>query len=223
MRVIIYGLVDPISNKLFYIGKTKNLDKRNKWNKFVMKKISSFHYIGLDVKKTILEELLCTCNNDWVIAERKWIKYYKQKGFKLYNQNKGGGGPSKHSRKTRRLLSEISSQQTRCHSLETRRKIGLKSKGHKVSKRARRIIGKKVSMALIGIKKGPFSKKHKKALSKAHLGIKYGDRKSKCLTRKKAEKIRELSTKGIMHKKIAERFNISRPTVTDVVYFRSWK
>lgn len=42
-KVVIYGLLDPYNGKIFYIGKTKNLQKRLLSHKYAAKKKRSPH------------------------------------------------------------------------------------------------------------------------------------------------------------------------------------
>ena len=96
---IIYGLCDPISNDVRYIGKAINLHIRikkhysysklkynthkNNWLKLLLEK-------GYVVKVIILEE--CESKEFLNEAEIKWIKYYKSIGCNLTNATEGGDG-----------------------------------------------------------------------------------------------------------------------------------
>lgn len=76
------------NNSIFYIGKTKNPKSREAdWKR----------EYNEDLKFFIIDEV---DNNEWKIGECYWIEQFKQWGFNLINQNKGGGGLEKHSDET---------------------------------------------------------------------------------------------------------------------------
>ena len=76
------------NNSIFYIGKTKNPKSREAdWKR----------EYDEDLKFFIIDEV---DNNEWKIGECYWIEQFKQWGFNLINQNKGGGGLEKHSDET---------------------------------------------------------------------------------------------------------------------------
>jgi hypothetical protein len=99
----IYGLVDPRSNEIKYIGKSLDAKSRlvkhlyeasridrktaaqpkNKW-------IRSLLENGLTPTLTILEKVLE--DGDWVKAERKWILFGRTQQWNLVNISKGGEG-----------------------------------------------------------------------------------------------------------------------------------
>lgn len=93
MKVYIYCLFDE--NEIpIYIGKTKNsLTKRE-----------SQHQKRLKQKVNIFE-LDYIEESEWKRWECYWIEQFRQWGFELNNQNKGGGGPELHSLETRNKMS----------------------------------------------------------------------------------------------------------------------
>jgi group I intron endonuclease len=93
MKVYIYCLFDE--NEIpIYIGKTKNsLTKReSQHQKRLKQKVNIF-------KLDYIEE------SEWKYWECYWIEQFRQWGFNLYNQNKGGGGVESHSLETRNKMS----------------------------------------------------------------------------------------------------------------------
>lgn len=75
-------------NNVFYIGKTKNIRSREAdWKR----------EYGEDIKFYVIDEVNI---EEWKQCECYWIEQFKQWGFNLINQNKGGGGPNKHSDET---------------------------------------------------------------------------------------------------------------------------
>ena len=83
-----YG--DP--NKV-YIGKTKN--SREADHKRVYGSQISYSYI---------DEVNSLDHKDWEPLETYWIEQLRQWGFKILNENKGGGGPITHSENSRNKM-----------------------------------------------------------------------------------------------------------------------
>lgn len=94
-KIKIYLITDKFENPI-YIGKTINsLNKR---------KIDHRKKYG----KNILIFLLDEVDNErkiWKFWESYWISQFKQWGFKLENNNEGGGGPENHSEESRLKMS----------------------------------------------------------------------------------------------------------------------
>lgn len=116
MKNVIYGLVDPITNELRYIGKAKNaLDRfhehmrprnlvarthKNNW-------LNSLVAQGLKPELIIIEE--CPDMFSMDEAEDFWIQYYKSIGARLTNSCNGGKGTPgfRHREETIQRLSEM--------------------------------------------------------------------------------------------------------------------
>lgn len=104
----IYGLVNPETQELRYIGKTTNTLKRYqshcraKGNSYRDKWIRSLKDAGLMPEMVIIE----TCGNDWVEAEKFYIAYFKSLGCLLTNLTAGGEGCEghKHTDETKRIM-----------------------------------------------------------------------------------------------------------------------
>lgn len=71
----------------FYVGKANDVIRR---------KHKHYQTYGTDINLTIIDEV-----EDWKYWESYWIEHYKQQGFTLLNQNKGGGGPGYYSEKNK--------------------------------------------------------------------------------------------------------------------------
>lgn len=117
--IIIYALKDPINNSIRYIGQTSNIKTRFnnhlKGNKY--RKTHTTNWIqsllNLELKPILIELDKCE-KKDIDIVEQKYIKEYKEKGYDLTNHSIGG-----HS-------------SLGCkHSLESRLKRSINSKGRK--------------------------------------------------------------------------------------------
>lgn len=76
-----YG--DP--NKI-YIGKTKNSREADHKRIF-----------GSQIIYTYIDEINSLNHKDWEPLETYWIEQFKHWGFRVLNENKGGGGPITHS------------------------------------------------------------------------------------------------------------------------------
>jgi group I intron endonuclease len=149
MIVYIYTLSDPISDEIFYCGKTINLKERfnghmkEKHNEKKRNWILSLKKIGLKPKMEIIE--ICD-ENDWHIFEKYWISQLKSWGFNLFNLTEGGeDGITGYS-----------------HTQETKNKISKLMLGRKISIEWRNNISK-------GKKGVKFSDKHIENLSKSNL------------------------------------------------------
>ena len=129
----IYGLVDPITNELRYVGYTANeLEHRRNghWKERNRKKRSykrnwiKMLYESYDLKPEIfaIEEIN---PEDWTEAETFWIEYFRAIGCNLTNEALGGLGRIKGTKLTE----------------EHKRKIGLGCQGKKYPNRKSPISG----------------------------------------------------------------------------------
>lgn len=98
----IYGLIDPITQELRYVGKTYNI--RIRYNEH-MSKLKKNTYKNNWIKKLLQNklkpEIYCfeefDSENDAYEAEEFYISYFKQIGCKLTNNSVGGRGGTKGS------------------------------------------------------------------------------------------------------------------------------
>lgn len=121
---VIYGLFDPVTNYLRYVGKTVSMAKRMECHIYNAKKkgkkvysrrwIASLLNKGLRPQMEILEEVGEDQAND---AERFWIAAMRLAGCRLTNRTDGGDGQPKGYK----------------WSDEARRKISLAGRGRKQS------------------------------------------------------------------------------------------
>lgn len=95
----IYGLVDPSTNSLRYVGKTvKTIEHRlrqhiNSARAVKLQRVSRW-IRGLLLRDVLPEAFLIeTClTSDWVESEQFWIAYYRSIGCDLVNSTNGGEG-----------------------------------------------------------------------------------------------------------------------------------
>lgn len=114
-KTIIYGLIDPRTNQLRYIGKTvSSLKKRLQQHVNDARRgrvsIRRFHWINSLSHAGIMPEIfeLETTTDDWQGAEQFWIGYFRFIGAALVNATAGGDGLQNftHSSETRRKQSD---------------------------------------------------------------------------------------------------------------------
>jgi group I intron endonuclease len=115
-NVYIYGLVEPKTNTLRYVGKTTDLDRRLR--RHINERFNNNSYKDRWIRKLIdnneKPEIVLidfVNNNDWQYWEKFYISYYKFIGCKLTNGTKGGDEPPstkgrKHTEESKRKMSE---------------------------------------------------------------------------------------------------------------------
>jgi len=119
----IYGLIDPITQELRYVGKSKNSEKR------LIKHISERNlrdtykdkWLRKLYNKKLKPEILiidCVEEKEWQFWEIHYISYFKSIGCRLTNGTKGGDQPP--------------STKGRKHSEESKIKMSLTKKGKKI-------------------------------------------------------------------------------------------
>lgn len=120
----IYGIIDPRTNQLRYVGKTKvrldmrlashfritNIDHRGNWFANMRK-----NNVQPDIFK--IEEV-----ENWREAERFWIAYFRSIGCKLVNKTFGGDGLS-GANVTSFKLGQKAWNKGKKYSVKTRKKI----------------------------------------------------------------------------------------------------
>jgi predicted GIY-YIG superfamily endonuclease len=190
MPYVIYGLLDPITSEMRYIGYTsdprrrlrqhhskQNLKKKshkNSWIKSILKK-------GFDVEIVILEE--CETRIQASQAEIAQIAYHKSIGTRLTNTTAGGDGHPGHKL-----------------SAEARKKISASLKGHGCSEQTRA----KISAS----KRNP--------TPEARRNISAGQRRPRSHCKfglPIIENVKKLYSEGVTIWKIAKIIGCGRPTV----------
>jgi hypothetical protein len=113
-QIYIYGLYDPTTYKLRYIGKAQNLTKRL-WEHIKDAKGGQRTHKGAWIRKLLKEEkkpiiatIQKTTKETWQDDEKMCIAQAKAEGANLTNHTKGGDGiPGyRHSEKTKQKISE---------------------------------------------------------------------------------------------------------------------
>lgn len=109
--VYIYGLVDPRSNELRYIGKTIDLGQRyrdhlkDKTTGHRGNWLRSLKRAGV---KPVMVEIEQTDQENWAAAERFYIAFFRHAGCNLINSTDGGDDGWSHLPEVRKKISENS-------------------------------------------------------------------------------------------------------------------
>lgn len=133
MDVYIYGLVDPSTNELRYVGKTIHLKQRLRKHMTRLENNRKASWIknlkekGIKPELVILEVIEDSDDSDWQKWESWWIAYFLQLGCRLTNLNGGGQGGIRPSDQTRQKQSLAHLGKTL--SVTTRNKISHANKG----------------------------------------------------------------------------------------------
>ena len=169
METKIYGLVDPLTSELRYVGKTVQPLAERLYRHLSCRELthSACWVRGLAKKglRPVIFEIE-TVTGDWQEAERHWIAYFRFLGARLLNMTAGGAGLQalRHSEKTRALLSE------KTHGKgvpeERRLRISESLRGKSIPEDVRA----KISQALKGKPKPPRSPEHARKIGACNIG-----------------------------------------------------
>jgi len=144
--VFIYGLIDPFTFKVRYIGKTINLKQRFSRQICEKEKTHRCHWIQSLISKgrkpiqVVLQEL--SDGDDWQSCERKWISIAKKYGWDLVNSTEGGDGVLNLSGEGKARM--LATWKGRKHKPETLIKLSERSKGRVVTEQRRDTLSKKM-------------------------------------------------------------------------------
>lgn len=197
--IYIYGLVDPVSKQIRYIGKsirpkgryTDHLNDKSKTHKTNW--IQSLLKKGLKPELVILEQL--NDDENWQEYEKQWIKKGKENGWNLVNSTDGGDGVVNLSEESKQKI--ISTWKGRKHKPETIELLKIKNRGRKHTDEFK----KKMSNIMKGRK------------------ITWGDKVSQG-TRKfdddKVKEVKKLLLKGYKVCELAEKYGVHRTTITKI-------
>lgn len=123
-----YGFIYKITNILngdSYIGQVYNKSIEERWDRHIdpiIKNKEVKSHLGRALKKYGIEnfkiEKIDTAYSveDINKKEKYWIKYYKDKGIKLYNETDGGEGGNTYKYKTKEEMDEIKKKISKANS-----------------------------------------------------------------------------------------------------------
>lgn len=116
-KVFIYGLIDPDTNELRYIGKSvkpkirlrKHISERNKHDSYKDRWVRKLYKEGKKPELLIIDEVL---KSDWQFWEIHYISYFKGIGCRLTNGTIGGDQPPstkgrKHTEESKKKMSDF--------------------------------------------------------------------------------------------------------------------
>jgi len=125
----IYGLKDPITKQLRYIGQTKQERLKNRFNYHVNEKTNTRknQWIRSIRKKGLLPEMFvidqCYSLDELNELEIFWIAYFKYIGCRLTNVALGGGGVTGVKQSAESIAKRVAKMTGQKRSDETKRKL----------------------------------------------------------------------------------------------------
>jgi len=174
--VYIYGLIDPITNKLRYIGKSISPKIR------LRKHISERHKHDSYKDRWIRKVLLCNAkpeliiidivpSSEWQFWEKFYISYFKGLAVKLTNTTEGGDQPPstkgrKHTKKSKQKMSDS----------KKGKPIPWLNNGKERTKKHRDNLSKSLKGRISPNKGKIYSDEHRKKLSEIHKGLNSGEK-----------------------------------------------
>lgn len=238
MSFCVYGLIDPRTNELRYVGFTKNSKNRIaqhcrpsklKANSYKNNWIKSIRANGLFPQIYILETY--NSKEEALQAEIDLIAYYKWIGCQLTNVTKGGDEGADYFR-SEKIRSNISkSSLGRKHTENTKKRISSSLTGIKRNHSEEH--RKKISAALSGRKLPSMLQETKRKLSSLRKGQKAKEEdklksvknnKNYKLTKENIINIKKLyQSKKYSQKEIAELFGISSSHASKIINNKSGK
>ena len=171
--VYVYGLCDPITQQLRYIGKSNNLKKRYQSHIRYRDKSHLTSWIKqlITIKKMpemfLIEEVPI---KEWQEAERFWISYFKYIGADLVNMLPGGLGGAvigrEISQETRQKISEALRGENHFNYGKPGPNLGKPMPEH-----VRKILAEANQGKPSWAKGKKFSDQYRQKLSEAHIGL----------------------------------------------------
>lgn len=96
MKTYIYTLEDPVNNKIRYVGKTNNPERRlhYHWTAGYKKNNKTGNWLKSLKKKKLkpIMFIIDSIDTEWEWLEKYWISQFKTWGFNLTNHTDGGEG-----------------------------------------------------------------------------------------------------------------------------------
>lgn len=172
-KYLIYGLVDPMTHQLRYIGKSERGLKRppEHWRPHFLKakthKVFWLRQVlaqGLEPQVVTIQEL--SSKDGLGDAEIFWIAYFKTMGCPLTNHCRGGEGFSgPHSEESKKKMGTYWRGRKRTD--ETKKRMSVAKTGHTVSDETRA----KIAVALLGRPGHKHTNEARAKISASHRGL----------------------------------------------------
>lgn len=199
MSIFIYGLADPFTGDIRYIGKSirpkerlrdhcndRSVCHRTNWIQSVLAQGDRPHLV-------ILEELPDGAN--WQAVERKWIAYARRSHWSLTNSTDGGDGVVNLCAESKAKM--LRTWTGRKHRPESLIKIGAASRGRKKSDASKQVMREKMTGRAI-----TWTDKLSKSVRK--------------LTDEQIQDIRSALDAGVKNKDLAQKYGVHRTTITNI-------
>ena len=204
----IYGLYDPPTGDLRYIGKADNPDYRLVGHLREDRGTHRCNWVqqlrrgGLKPVMVIIDA--AAYGSDWAQLEKIYIAAARRGGERLTNATDGGEGVSGLPPETRERLS--AAQRGKKHSAETRARMSAAHKGRPLTAECRENMRK----VALGRKISPAAREKMRA---SHLK----------LTIDQVVEIRRLLAEGISQSRIAPRYGVSNGTISNINIGRTYR
>lgn len=199
MITYIYGLIDPFTDEIRYIGKSIRPKERLRDHCNDHSDCHRTHWIqrviahGRRPKLVILQEL--SESDDWQQAERDWIAKARESGWPLTNGTDGGDGVPNLCAESKAKI--VKAWTGRKHRPESLIRIGAASRGRKKSEASKQVMREK----MIG------------------RAITWGDKVSKAVRKLSDDQVREIRaalTGGEKQYVLAERYGVNKGTISNI-------
>jgi group I intron endonuclease len=206
----VYKITNLVNGKL-YVGKSNFHTKISRWQKHLWLASGHAKSKGRSVihraiskygKENFSFEILDTTDSEQQVfhLEKCWIGQFKDSNYELYNLTDGGEGCY-----------------GRAMSADTRKKIGLIHKGKVLTKEHRKILS-------LSLKGKHISEERKSNLSLFHKGRQAGTKNPNSkLNEQDVLEIKTLIAAGTKTSYIAKLFLVSRESINDIKFSRTWK
>lgn len=206
---IIYGLTDPRTGELRYVGKTVNsmelrlrihlqAARSRKWGRPILRWIRSVVRSGSQPQ--IFEIETIQAGGDWTEAERFWIAYFRSVGASLCNITSGGDGASDRP------------FPAACLSPEFRARVGKQSKDRWATKREQIIEAQNAG------KRNPNWRKANSERAKARWQDQNSPYWKVFLTHEARDAIRAKLASGMTGVAVAKMYGLSQSRVSQIKY-----
>ncbi len=199
MSIFVYGLADPVTGDIRYIGKSIRPNERlmNHCNDHAS--CHRTHWIQSLITKgqrpqlVILQELPDGAN--WQAIERQWIAKARSAGWALTNGTDGGDGVVNLCDEAKAKM--LKTWTGRKHKPESIAKMAAASRGRKKSEASKEIMRQKMTGR----------------------NNTWGDKVSKSIRKlndDQVHEVRRLLSEGVKNKVLAEKYNVHRTTITNI-------
>jgi DNA-binding transcriptional regulator YiaG len=197
--ICIYGLIDPETKGIRYIGQSERPAERltNHCNESTVNHRTNWikGLLSRDLRPGLVILEMVDGDKDWCEAERRWIALGKSLGWDLTNGTEGGDGVSGLPEETRARMRKTW--------------LGRKHRPESIAKMSEGRCGRR------------HSEEHKTKMSRIMKGrtIDWGDKISKAISKLTDDQVREaraLLAQGVTQDRIAEKLGVNKGTISNL-------